>query len=120
MLIPIIKKWQEDELLYSWLHRLADANGLSMPVFMEAYLGATKRENKVGDLTLDVRREYVSFFKNIQITKTLAELYLESSIYGFESMWMTTSQQTRYINNVFRENDKLNTPVNTLIKNIRI
>lgn len=120
IMIPIIKKQQEDELLYSWLHRLVDANGLSISVFVEAYLGTNEKKSQIGILNWDIREEFVSFAKNIRKTKTLAEIYLESSIYGFESMWMTKGQQTRYVNNVFRRKDKLNTSVNTLIKEIRI
>ena len=115
-MIPKVKKWQEDELLYSWLHRLAEANGLSMAVFMEGYLGIADGNYTMGQLTLDVRKEYVSFAKNIRTTKTLSELYWESSIYGFESMWMTKEQQARYVNNVFRKRDAFNSPVNTLIQ----
>lgn len=119
-MIPIIRKQQEDELLYSWLHRLADVNGLSMPVFSEAYLGIDEKASRIGVLNPDIRDEFVMFAKNLGSTKTLMELYMDTSIYGFESMWMTKGQQARYINNVFQTKDKLNTTVNTLIKKIRI
>lgn len=40
--IPVGKKPYPDELLYSWIHRLATANSLLLKDFLIEYLGKKK------------------------------------------------------------------------------
>lgn len=116
--IPIIKKLYDDELLYSWIHRIADVNGLSITIFSDAYLGTTN--SRMGSLQPDIRSEFVELYDSMYTNESQSEFYIKSSLFSFEAMWMTSGQQTRYINNVFRKKDKLNTPINMLFQKIHI
>lgn len=116
-MIPIVEKPLPDELLSSWIYRLSKRNGLNCNRFAEAYM-----HEKVKNISqlVDIRYGYTSFYKNIYTKQSLKDLYLQTTTYSFESLWMTKGQQARYINNVFRPYDKLNTSVNKLVKKVRI
>lgn len=116
--IPIFKKPYEDELLYSWIHRLAKINGLSITTFSDVYLGTA--HSRMGELLPDVRNEYISLCHHIFTYVSMSSLYLKTSPFYFESIWMTRGQQARYVNNVFRKADRLNTSVNTLFQSVRL
>ena len=101
-----------DELLYSWIHRLAEANGLNIVTFSNHYLGVKKAH--LGKLKLDVRGEFLKLCRYFIYDVDICSLYNSLCIFSFEALSMTKEHQTRYINNVFRERDKLNTSVNYL------
>ena len=116
-MIPIVEKPLPDELLSSWIYRLSKRNGLNCNRFAEAYM---HEKVKNTSQLVDIRYGYTSFYKNIYTKQSLKDLYLQTTTYSFESLWMTKGQQARYINNVFRPYDKLNTSVNKLVKKVRI
>ncbi|MCD8012512.1 MAG: Helicase associated domain protein [Lachnospiraceae bacterium] len=118
-IIPIIKKPYPDELLYSWIHRMADENLLSFTMFSNTFLGT--KHAKQGDLTPDVRLEFREFYKNMyRHYGSMDTMYLGLTTFRFESMVMTPRQQTRYVNRVFRGNDALNSSVNMAFQKIKI
>lgn len=117
-IIPIITKPLDDELLYSWIHRLAIANGLHVCSFQEAYIN--KKAVSIGSLKSDVKNEFVTLYDNMYIKDDMMNFYLSLSTFQFECIMMTRGQQTRYINNVFRPSDKLNSSVNALFKSVKI
>lgn len=116
-MIPIVEKPLPDELLSSWVYRLSKKNGLNCNRFAEAYLN---EKVKNPSQLVDIRYGYSSFYKNIYTKQSLKDLYLQTTTYQFESLWMTKGQQARYINNVFRPYDELNTAVNHMIKYVKI
>lgn len=121
MMIPIINKPRKDELFSSWITRTAEENGLSISTFAKAYLGA-KNEKTIGITNNNANARFTSFNNNLffDTKETESELYRKVSTFDFESMFMTTEEQARYINGVFRKQDKLNPPVNPLIDVTRI
>ena len=116
--IPIVKKPYPDELLYSWICRLAYANGLSISAFSDAYLGRQNTEDT--PLTWDIRNEFFLLYNSIYTTSDLINFYLDLTTFGYESIWMTRGQQTRYTNYVFRKQDKLNPFATTLFQSVNI
>lgn len=116
--IPIVVEPYEDELLYSWIFRLAKTNGLSIDVFSDAYLGT--HNAKISSLPYDVRSEFIELCKSIGQTSDMGELFLQLSLFGLESMFMVKSIQSRYVNNIFQPKDALNPPVHTLVTTIKI
>ncbi len=120
MIIPTVKKPHPDELLYSYICRLADMNSLPVTAFVTNYAGG--KTYRSGDLPVDVREEFLSIYGNMhsEMLGCMKNLYLQLSTYRFESMVMTSGRQTAYINNVFRPKDGLNVPTNRLFTVIRI
>lgn len=116
--IPIMKKEYPDELMYSWLQRLAKINEISFEIFAYAYLGASSI--RMGTTRVEIRNEMLYLYNNIYEKRDLREIYLSLSTFSFESLFMTEGKQTRYINNVFRPIDKLNAPINRLFNTIRL
>lgn len=116
--IPIVIKPLPDELLYSWIHRLADANGLLIKNFQEAYMDS--KSPKIGTLKLDVGSEFVGLCKSIRYQIDMKELYMELSTFQFESFFMTPGQQMRQVLNVFGPKNRLNTAINGIINDIKI
>lgn len=53
--IPVYINPYPDELMYSWIHRLAKKNGLPITTFADAYLN--KFNFKIGSLKYDIRYE---------------------------------------------------------------
>lgn len=118
MFIPKVVKPFPDELLYSWIYRLSNTNGLLISSFSDGYLGTVN--SKSDRLPLDVRNHFVSLYNCLYTKGNMKQLYLDTTTYQFESLFMTKGQQTRYLNNVFREYSSLNPPVNTFFNNAKI
>lgn len=50
--IPVYINPYPDELMYSWIHRLAKKNGLPITTFADSYLN--KFNSKIGSLEYDI------------------------------------------------------------------
>ena len=116
--IPVYINPYPDELMYSWIHRLAKKNGLPITTFADSYLN--KFNSKIGSLEYDIRYGLLCLNESFFIQKDLKEMFLSMSIFPFEAMFFSVGQQTRYVNNMFRKPDPLNAPVNTMIREIHI
>lgn len=116
--IPVYRNPYPDELMYSWIHRLAKKNGLPITTFADSYLN--KFNSKIGSLEYDIRYGLLCLNESFFIQKDLKEMFLSMSIFPFEAMFFSVGQQTRYVNNMFRKPDPLNAPVNTMIREIHI
>ena len=118
-MIPVVKPLYPDELLYSWIFRLAKANGLKLHSFTAAYMENINGET--GAVPYDVRRGFLSLYKNLSLDMDdISELYLKTSVFPYESIAMSEWRQMRYINNVFYKKDALNPPVNPFFNTINI
>lgn len=117
-MIPVVKPLYPDELLYSWIFRLAKANGLKCHFFTAAYMEDIN--GKAGAVPYDVRRGFLSLYKNLSLDMDISELYLKTSVFPYESIAMSEWQQMRYINNVFYRKDALNPLVNPFFNTINI
>ena len=97
--IPVYINPYPDELMYSWIHRLAKKNGLPITTFADSYLN--KFNSKIGSLEYDIRYGLLCLSESFFIQKDLKEMFLAMSIFPFEAMFFSVGQQTRYVNNMF-------------------
>lgn len=107
-----------DELLYSWINRLAKENSLPLTSFMNAYLGMDN--SRLGGLKTDVRASFVALYNHLPLQQNAAELYLSLSTLAVESLSLSLGQQTRIVNRIFRPRDILNPPINYFFNTLRI
>ena len=116
--IPIVSNTYPDELLYSWLQRLKKSNGLSNKSFYETYLGI--KNANIASLPIDAVRFLNKLCEHFYRKISPKKLFLDTTTFGFESVFMTKEQQLRYINYAFQDNDELNPPINGLFRNLHI
>ena len=107
ILIPNMVSPLPDELLYSWVLRLAKINGLSPELFFETYFGEDVFGKK-NIVPIEIRRSFREFYNNLDIDIPASDLYLKLSTMQFESLAYPEKMQTRLINNVFRKESILN------------
>lgn len=91
--IPVMTKPYPDELLYSWLHRLASLNGLYFYNFMSAYAMNSQVSAKTV-FPFDVRNGFDTFYKNAQLDVDEASLYLQMSTLSYECLAMAEGVQS--------------------------
>ena len=116
--IPVGKKPYPDELLYSWIHRLASANGLLVKDFLIEYFGI--KNATANSLQPDVRQGFIELYNSLLKKPDMVELFFSVSIFQFEAMFMTEGQQTKYINNVFASKSNVNTISNGIFQQLHI
>lgn len=104
--------------MYSWIHRLVRANGLNISEFSNAYLETSRAP--IGAMAYDIKNEFVPLFKHLLRKPDIIEFFLATNTFRFEAMMMPEGQQTKYINNVFSQRDKLNTVSNGLFQSVNI
>ncbi len=104
--VPIIIEPYPDELLYSWILRLAKQNGLSPIRFFEAYFGSNCL--KKGLMPLEIRDGYRNFYKTLNSNLNEMQLYFKLTTMQFELSFCTPEKQLQILNNVFRKPGELN------------
>lgn len=117
--IPVMTKPYPDELLYSWLHRLASLNGLYFYNFMSAYVMNSQTSAKTV-FPFDIRNGFDIFYKNAQLDVDEASLYLQMSTLSYECLAMEEGAQSKVVSNVFYPFDLINTPANTFIDKVNV
>lgn len=116
-MIPVIIKPYKDELLYSWISRMAELNCLPLCDFMNAYMNTNYHE---ADILYDIRDGFEVLYYNLDAEISMTQLYMETSVFPYESIVMTEGKKLRCINRTFYSKDALNPPVSSLISEIRI
>lgn len=109
----------EDELLYSWIMRLAQANGLSFDSFFRLYVD-TNTTSKGLSIPIDIKRGFMNFYSCLSCQTSAKDLYLQTSTILFESVAYHKHNQIRLVNNVFREESQLNLNKNYFISDIKM
>ncbi len=104
--IPIVVEIKPDELLYSWISRLADANLLKLYVFGKAYVG--QPGTYIGELDYDVKKDFATLADSLQKKPDLARMYEDHSTLRFDLMFETKKMGMKDINNVCLYQDALN------------
>ena len=104
--IPIIVEPYPDELLYSWMIRLAKINELSNRMFFEAYLEEPCVKKR--PVQIDIRRGYRNFYKALNTDVDMMELYFQLSTTQFELSFVPTRQQIKILHNLLRNESELN------------
>ncbi len=105
--VPIVVEAKPDELLYSWINRLAGANAVHFRLFMNEYMGINALY--IGDLDYDVKNEFVSLTEHLYNPENLAKLYEDHSPLRFELMFLNERPGLKQINNVCLRKDPINT-----------
>lgn len=116
--IPIIVAPYQDEFLYSWVMRLANANKLSVPLFFETYFGKECFSKFV--LPIDIRKGFSSFYNFLNCTIPVSELYLSLSTLQFELLSYPPKMQTKFINPIFRKENNIYTIKEYLMTDFRM
>lgn len=105
--IPNIVAPYPDELLYSWIRRLAKANGLSVEVFFRTYFGeGNLAKDKI--IPIDPRRGFLDFCEALNCDMDNMDLYFQLSTTQFELSFYPPKLQTRILHNIIRPESKLN------------
>lgn len=115
-MIPIVVEPHSDELLYSWICRLGDMNGLNPLVLWHMYF---KEDDKTNTMPCDLRKCFSKFYSNLKTDASISDLYLQTSTFPYEAIAMIPAQQTRYVNNAFYPADALNPAINSSFKQLR-
>ena len=105
--IPNVIAPYPDELLYSWVLRLAKANCLSVHHFFNLYFGE-EATGKGGKIPVDIRKGFNSFYNSLNCEMSISELYLSLSTIQFELLSYPQKMQTKFINPIFRKESKVN------------
>lgn len=119
MHIPFYVPPYEDELLYSWVLRLAKANELSVSLFFETYFGK-ECFSKFSRVPVDIRKGFNSFYNYLPCEISAPELYLSLSTIQFELLSYPQKMQTKFINPIFRKESKINTIREYLMTDFRM
>ncbi len=117
-LVPNVITPYPDELLCSWVHRLAKRNATTMPYFRQFYMGYKEKQSY--KILMDVREGFDVLCKKLGAEDRMKDIYLATSTFRLESIVMQPGQQTRYINSVFRKRDRLNTAGSSLFDTVKI
>lgn len=105
-----------DELLFSFIHRLADANALSINLFRQKYLNDSPKNR----MLYDVRNGFPILSQALFPNQNHADKYFELSTAPFEALFLTSKIQSRLISNVFESYDEINRPIAGFIPELRI
>lgn len=109
--LPVIIERSDDETLYSWIYRLAQANGFTLlRSFVNAYISpnATESEKSRKVLKYDLLEEYESIYKILSIKEDKQKLFLSTSLFPYYSIFMTADQQAAIIDEAFFNNSNDN------------
>lgn len=106
-IIPIVIKPYPDELLFSWVYRLANINEMTIAAFSNEYFGTSLRHAAMPPV--EIRKGFCKFCEALQYQKDFSELYLSLSTLSFEAIAFPVDQQIRIINNIFMQPNLLNT-----------
>lgn len=95
-----IVELEKDEVLFSWIYRIACANGLKFRTLYDILYGDSERI--VFDLSSFSFLEAMNKIYSIR-SMDKAKLYLDTSLYPLLAMAMTMERQQKFIVNVFRK-----------------
>ena len=112
--VPFLTEPYPNEMLYSWIYRMADQNALSISVFGKEYL--QQKGIYSGELPYDIRHEYVYLCQHFVEEPDYAKLYMAHSPFRFDSLFHTKFFNIRMANSIALHADSLNP---TLQKGIR-
>ncbi|MCH4040574.1 MAG: TniQ family protein [Lachnospiraceae bacterium] len=106
-MIPVTIQRETDELLYSWVLRLSDANGFrNVRSFVNAYItpNATPSEKARRVLKYDLLEDYENIFRALSLPVDKQELFLSSGMFPFYRLFLTREQQAAILDAAFRNN----------------
>lgn len=104
--IPYIMKPLPDELLFSWVNRLAKVNCITISTFSNEYFGTTIR--RAAHPPAEIRKGFERFCDSLRYDGDKAKMYFSLSTLSFESLALPVNYQIRVVNNIFMEPNLLN------------
>ncbi len=107
--IPVFKSPFPNELLYSWVHRLAEENALQFSLFAKTFIHPTY--NRIGTMPADIRFGFYRMCECFYTSVDSGKLYESLTNITFESLALTRDMQIRCTNNAFRTKNLLNVPM---------
>lgn len=108
----------KNELVYSWIHRLSNANGISFRIFMETYM--EKSMIFEGDFNYDIRHELVTLCDHIYCMVDLNRIYRNNTTQPFYNLFFTKDQGDRYTRNYVRTRSTIDPKMKGTISKIKI
>ena len=112
--IPLVVSPYPDELLYSWVARLAKLNELTPETFYRKYFGDCLSKGKY--IPLDIRRGYFNFYDALNCDVDKMELYFQLSTTQFELMFYPEKQHLQILNQIVRPENNFNNISHYFIK----
>lgn len=116
--IPIVVEPYPDELLFSWVRRLADRNVLHIETFFKKYFGNCLGKGNV--IPIDIRRGYLSFCNALNCDIDKMDLYFQLSTAKYELMFYPQKIQTRILHQITRPESNLNKAGQYFIRELRV
>ncbi|MDY2637124.1 MAG: TniQ family protein [Phascolarctobacterium sp.] len=111
-MLPVFLVPYEDELLYSWINRLADANNVPYRVFISKYFESR-------GLAAGGKRSFFLFADGVPLVDPGA-YFLNVTTYPFEAFFMSRGMQTKSVLPAFRFKNGLNSIDITDFKHIKV
>lgn len=107
--IPLALEPMPDELMISYLYRLAQRNEMSFSMFINRFIypnSGLERRNQQ-DIKYDANTAFSGFYEAESSHPDRARFYLDRSIYGAAAPFMTHGQQMLMVNEAFRTQNNL-------------
>ena len=110
---------EADELMISYLYRLAEYNCIgSMSVFLVSYIFTDRVNRNNCWIKLDMNRVFYAYFEAEDTKIDRVQFYLDHSIYGGIAPLLPVGQQMQMMNEAFGRQERfprLNSPANSTI-----
>lgn len=106
-LIPIVVEPLPDELLFSWIMRLAKVNELSLSLFVNSYFDKDIKPHTT--IPVDIRRGYPNFYEALDCDIDMMKLYSNLSTMQFELSFYTQKYHIKILNNILCKENDINT-----------
>lgn len=106
--IPVVLNHEDDEMLASWIIRLAHANAIdSTRAFLNAYIYPNK-EVGYTSMKIDHRIPFVFLSRALSLgEKSMRDLFFETSTFNATAPLMSSTLVQRYVNQAFNPNEQL-------------
>ena len=105
-MIPVLKMPYPDEIFFSWFSRLLDENGISQKTYSQLY-SESQREKYVYDKS-NIEYDFFRFYAMINCQLSAGDIFLRTSTFPFESLFMDEGLQSYYLNRMTRPTSKFN------------
>lgn len=110
--LPIVIPLEEDELLGSWIYRLARANLITdIDTFIRTYVRAAPYKRNY--IKCNELEEFIPFYKALDTKIPMSDLFLQTTCYAGIAPFISSGQQITRLNHAFRK-----TYHNTHISNV--
>ena len=114
--IPIVLNPYPDELLFSWLTRLANANCISFLDFYKKFFDNNTISNTI---SIESKGNFLNFHNSLACNVPADELYLQLSTLSVESIAYTKSRQIKLVQDIFQPTKNTSKITSLFIRHVR-